>query len=335
MHDLSSKKLSIGELALALDAQFLGDKPGVYLRGVATLQDAQYDQISFLVNPLYRQQALLSHAGVLIVNQSDYEFLTQTKSYQDNTRVRAYLVSKNPYALFARIAHYIGAFCVLESGVTLGSGVRLVSHVHLGKNVVIGADTVIHPMTVIYDECRIGARGIIHGGVVIGSDGFGFAPDFSATSKEWVKIPQTGRVIIGDDVELGASSTVDRGAMSDTIIGNGCKFDNQVQIGHNAKVGDHTVMAGCSGVAGSTELGPMCVIGGYSNFSGHLQIAERTTVSGGTSITKSIKEPGQHFTGVFPFIPHPRWEKNAAIIRGLDKIRQQIKELMKTKKPHN
>ncbi len=365
MHDLSSKKLSIGELALALDAQFLGDKPGVYMRGVATLQDAQLDQISFLVNPLYRQQALLSQAGVLIVNQADYEFLTQTTSMHSNTEVKAYLVSKNPYALFARIAQYfanlskpnmtgfihptafisphttvpsncyIGAFCVLESGVTLGSGVRLVSHVHLGKNVVIGADTVIHPMTVIYDECRIGARGIIHGGVVIGSDGFGFAPDFSTTSKEWVKIPQTGRVIIGDDVELGASSTVDRGAMADTIIGNGCKFDNQVQIGHNAKVGDHTVMAGCSGIAGSTELGPMCVIGGYSNFSGHLQIAERTTVSGGTSITKSIKEPGQHFTGVFPFIPHPRWEKNAAIIRGLDKIRQQIKELMNTKKPHN
>ena len=151
MHDLSSKKLSIGELALALDAQFLGDKPAVYLRGVATLQDAQYDQISFLVNPLYRQQALLSHAGVLIVNQADYEFLTQTKSYQDNTGVRAYLVSKNPYALFARIAQYfanlskpniagfihptafisphttvpsncyIGAFCVLESGVTFGN----------------------------------------------------------------------------------------------------------------------------------------------------------------------------------------------------------------------
>ena len=142
-----------------------------------------------------------------------------------------------------------------------------------------------------------------------------------------MKIPQTGRVIIGDDVECGASMTIDRGAMADTIIGNGCKFDNQVQIGHNVKVGAHTVMAGCSGIAGSTEVGSLCVIGGYSNFSGHLKIADRTTVSGGTSITKSIKEPGGHFTSVFPFTSHSQWEKNAAIIRGLDKLRQQIRDL--------
>jgi UDP-3-O-[3-hydroxymyristoyl] glucosamine N-acyltransferase len=196
-------------------------------------------------------------------------------------------------------------------------------------NVRVGADTTIHPMTVVYDDCFIGKRCIIHGGVVIGSDGFGFAPDFSSSGGQWVKIPQTGRVIIGDDVECGASMTIDRGAMSDTLIGDGCKFDNQVQIGHNVKVGAHTVMAGCSGIAGSTEVGSLCIIGGYTNFSGHLKIADRTTVSGGTSVTKSITTSGKHFTGVFPFTEHAQWEKNAAILRGIDKLRQQIKSIIK------
>ena len=345
------KTITLKDLASRFDVSFEGDHD-LNLTGLAPLDLAQKNQISFLVNPIYRQQAIDSQAGVLIVNSADLVFVKQ-----ESKSSKSFLISSNPYALFARVAQYfqslrevslttgidpladvhpiaivpnsctIGPFTSIAEGVVLGEGVHLVSHVRLGKNVHIGSDTTIHPMTVIYDDCVIGQRCILHGGVVVGSDGFGFAPDFSKTSSEWVKIPQTGRVIIGNDVECGASMTIDRGAMADTIIGDGCKFDNQVQIGHNVKVGAHTVMAGCSGIAGSTEVGSLCIIGGYTNFSGHLKIADRVTVSGGTSITKSIKEPGGHYTSVFPFTEHAQWEKNAAIIRGLDKLRQQIKDL--------
>jgi UDP-3-O-[3-hydroxymyristoyl] glucosamine N-acyltransferase len=348
-----NKLISLGELAKEFNVSVQGS-PDLQVNGLSPIDIASSSQISFLVNPLYRHEALKSQAGVLIVNAADYDFL-KAESNVD----RSYLISKNPYALFARVAQYfeslnkpaldaaihplahihpsvvipdscsIGPFCSVAQGAVLGEGVQLISHVRIGHNAVIGSHTVIHPMVVIYDNCQIGARCILHSGVVVGSDGFGFAPEFSTQGGEWLKIPQTGRAIIGNDVELGAGTTIDRGAMADTIIGDGCKFDNQVQIGHNVKVGAHTVMAGCSGIAGSTEIGTMCIVGGYSNFSGHLKIAERTTISGGTSITKSIKEPGGHYTSVFPFTTHAQWEKNAAIIRGLDKIRLQIKELIK------
>ena len=348
-----SRSLNLAKLASQFEFTLYG-QDDFDIEGLSPLSIANNRQISFLVNPIYRAQAVTSAAGALILSETDYQFV----SSQSNL-TRNYLVAKNPYALFARVAQefeklskhdetgsihptavvepgamiastaVIGPFCTVKSGAQIGDYVKLEGHVHIGKNVQIGSFSKIFPMTVIYDECQIGQRCILHGGVVIGSDGFGFAPDFSATGGEWVKIPQTGRVIVGNDVEMGASTTVDRGAMADTVIGNGCKFDNQVQIGHNAKLGDHCVMAGCSGVAGSTELGNLCIIGGYSNFSGHLQIADRTTVSGGTSVTKSITTPGLHYTGVFPFTLHAQWEKNAAILRGLDKLRQQVRKLIK------
>ena len=350
-----SSFLTIGQLAQKYSFELDG-AVDFEIQSVAPLSLANSKQLSFLVNPLYRSQALDSDAGVLVVNPADHDYLKLASS-----RSRQYLISHNPYALFARIAqeieqldHHlepgsihpsaviepgaviaptaiIGPLCTVKAGAQIGERVKLEGHVFIGQNAKVGSDTRIFPMTVVYHDCQIGQRCILHGGVVIGSDGFGFAPDFSATGGEWVKIPQTGRVLIGNDVEMGASTTIDRGAMADTVIGDGCKFDNQVQIGHNVKMGNHCVMAGCSGVAGSTEIGNLCVIGGYSNFSGHLQIADRTTVSGGTSVTKSITTPGLHFTGVFPFSLHAQWEKNAAILRGLDKLRQQIKNLIKLK----
>ena len=181
-------------------------------------------------------------------------------------------------------------------------------------------------------DIQIGERCIIHSGAVIGADGFGFAPDFSAAGGEWVKIPQTGRVVIGNDVEIGASTTIDRGAMSDTIIGSGSKIDNQVQIAHNVTIGDCCVVAGCAAISGSTKIGNFCIIGGAANFAGHLTIADRTTISGNTSIIRSITQPGKHFTGVYPSMLHSAWEKNAAIVRGLDKIRQRLRLLDKNTK---
>jgi len=343
------------ELAEQFQASLVGDGSRT-LRGLAPLEEAQPEQISFLSNPLYRQQALASKAGALILNQADLSYLQDQGQSSTN---RVYFLSKNPYATFARMAQWfarqgapqympgvspmavvhpsaeipsschIGPFVQIGPGVRLGERVVLLGQVSLGENAVIGDDTLVYPNVSIYHACVIGERCIIHSGAVIGADGFGFAPDFSAHGGEWVKIPQTGSVCIGHDVEIGACTTIDRGAMANTLIGDGCKIDNQVQIAHNVIVGAHTVIAGCAAIAGSTTIGSFCVIGGNANFAGHLTIADRTTISGGTAVIRSITEPGTHLTGVFPSMPHSLWEKNAAILRGLDKIRQRIRTLEK------
>jgi len=329
------------------------------LTSLAPLERALSDQISFLSNPLYRQQASESAAGALIVGKSDLEFLQANPSA--NSAKRVYFVSKNPYATFARMAQHfakvsnpvcapkihpsavidataivppschIGPFVHIGAGVKLGERVSIMGNSSIAKDTAIADDTLIYPSVSIYYNTQIGERCIIHSGAVIGADGFGFAPDFSATGGEWVKIPQTGRVVIGNDVEVGASTTIDRGAMSDTVIGSGTKIDNQVQIAHNVIVGSCCVIAGCAAISGSTKIGNFCIIGGAANFAGHLSIADRTTVSGNTSIIRSIAEPGQHFTGVYPSMLHSAWEKNAAILRGLDKIRQRLRLLDKSK----
>jgi UDP-3-O-[3-hydroxymyristoyl] glucosamine N-acyltransferase len=346
------------ELAEQFQASLVGEASQVFT-GLAPLELAQAKQISFLSNSLYRQQASDSLAGALILSQADLEFLQVNPSASSSKRV--YFVSKNPYATFARMAQFfaksnspkytpgihpsaaidasavvpaschIGPFVQIGVDVKLGERVVILGNTSLGMNAVIASDTLVYPTVSIYHDTQIGERCIIHSGAVIGADGFGFAPDFSAVGGEWVKIPQTGRVVIGNDVEIGASTTIDRGAMSDTIIGSGSKIDNQVQIAHNVTVGDCCVIAGCAAISGSTKIGNFCIIGGAANFAGHLTIADRTTVSGNTSIIRSITEPGQHFTGVYPSMPHSAWEKNAAILRGLDKIRQRLRLLDKDK----
>jgi len=346
------------ELAEQFQVSLVGDG-SLSLQGLAPLELAQASQISFLSNPLYRQQASDSAAGGLIVSQADLDFLQANPG--SNTVERVFFVSKNPYATFARMAQHfaqvsvpvyapgvdpgaaidpsvsipvschIGPFVQIGPGVKLGERVVLLGNTSIARNSNIGSDTLIYPNVSIYSETKLGERCIIHSGAVIGADGFGFAPDFSATGAEWVKIPQTGTVVIGNDVEVGASSTIDRGAMSDTMIGNGTKIDNQVQIAHNVVVGNCCVIAGCAAISGSTKIGNFCIIGGAANFAGHLTIADRTTVSGNTSIIRSITEPGQHYTGVYPSMLHSAWEKNAAILRGLDKIRQRLRLLDKSK----
>ncbi len=346
------------ELAEQFQASLVGEASLDFL-GLAPLERAQSNQISFLSNPLYRQQASDSAAGALIVGKADLEFLQVHPG--PNSKNRVYFVAKNPYATFARMAQYfaksgsppqtpgvhpsavvdttavvpaschIGPFVQIGPGVKLGERVCILGNTSIARDCSIASDTVINPTVSIYCKTQIGERCIIHSGAVIGADGFGFAPDFSATGGEWVKIPQTGGVIIGNDVEIGASTTIDRGAMSDTVIGSGTKIDNQVQIAHNVVVGNCCVIAGCAAISGSTKIGNFCIIGGAANFAGHLTIADRTTVSGNTSIIRSITEPGQHFTGVYPSMLHSAWEKNAAILRGLDKIRQRLRLLDKNK----
>ena len=346
------------ELAEQFQVSLVGDG-SLALKSLAPLELAQSSQISFLSNPLYRQQASDSAAGALIVSKADLDFLQANPGAHSAQRV--YFVSKNPYASFARMAQHfakaaapvyapgihasaaidptvnipaschIGPFVQISSGVKLGERVTLLGNITIARNSNIASDTLIYPNVSVYSETRIGERCIIHSGAVIGADGFGFAPDFSPTGGEWVKIPQTGAVVIGNDVEIGASTTIDRGAMSDTVIGSGTKIDNQVQIAHNVTVGNCCVIAGCAAISGSTKIGNFCIIGGASNFAGHLTIADRTTVSGNTSIIRSITEPGLHYTGVYPSMLHSAWEKNAAILRGLDKIRQRLRLLDKSK----
>lgn len=353
----TNKFPSLHELGEKFNLVVIGD-PNQTISSLSPLETAKEGQLAFLVNPLYRNEALSSKAGCIIVNQADFDFLTANPSGNS----RNYLISKNPYASFARIAQFfeaiskpslppsvhptsyiaksaivpnscfVGPFCSIGEGVELGEGVVLMGHVSLGSGVKIGSKSILHSMTSIYHDCEVGERVIIHSGAVIGADGFGFAPDFSASGGEWVKIPQTGRVVIGNDVEIGANTAIDRGAMDNTVIGDGCKIDNQVQIAHNVRVGSFTVIAGCAAIAGSTMVGKLCIIGGSANLAGHLTIADRTTISGGTSITRSIKEPGQHFTSVFPFTTHVEWEKNAAIVRGIDKLRKRIQALEKNQK---
>jgi UDP-3-O-[3-hydroxymyristoyl] glucosamine N-acyltransferase len=199
------------------------------------------------------------------------------------------------------------------------------AHCRIGQGVHIGADSWLYPGVTIYHRCRIGRRAIIHSGAVIGADGFGFARE---SNGEWVKIAQTGSVVIGDDVEIGANTTIDRGALEDTEIGDGVKLDNQIQVGHNVRIGPHTAIAGCVGIAGSARIGARCTIGGAAVILGHLTLADDVNVSSGTLVGKSIAKSGQ-YTGTVPFMAHDDWQKNFARLRHLDAQADKIRALEK------
>ncbi len=218
----------------------------------------------------------------------------------------------------------IGAFVVIDAAAVVHDGVVVGAHAVVGAGAVIGAGARLAPRVTIGDGCTVGARCILHSGVVIGADGFGFAP----VQGRWEKIEQLGAVRIGDDVEIGANSCVDRGALGDTVLEHGVKLDNLVQIGHNVRVGAHTAMAGCVGVAGSATIGAHCAIGGGAIVLGHLTLADGVTVSAATVITRSIPRPG-HYSGVFPFDDNAAWEKNAATLRHLHALRDRLRALEK------
>ena len=222
-----------------------------------------------------------------------------------------------------------GLGCV-EAGVVIGERVRLDANVFVGRGTTIANDSHLYPGVVIYHGCRVGERAIIHSGAVIGSDGFGFAPDFTgdgdARTGTWVKIPQVGGVSIGPDVEIGANTTIDRGAMADTVIDECVKIDNLVQIGHNCRVGAYTVIAGCAGIAGSTTIGRHCMIGGAVGIAGHVTLADYVIVTAKSGVSKSLLKPGM-YTSAFPAIDHGDWNRSAALMRNLDKLRDRIKAL--------
>jgi UDP-3-O-[3-hydroxymyristoyl] glucosamine N-acyltransferase len=230
----------------------------------------------------------------------------------------------SPHAVISPTAS-IGPHVSIDAEAIIGDAVVIEAGTSVGRGVTIGDGSLIHANVSIYDYCVIGQRAIIHSGAVIGADGFGFANERGA----WIKIPQTGRVLIGDDVEIGANTSIDRGALADTIIENGVKLDNQIQIGHNCHIGEHTAMAGCVGVAGSAKIGKHCTFGGAAMVLGHLTIVDNVHISSGSMVSRSILEPGQ-YTGFYPLAKNADWEKTAAIVRNLSGMREKIRQLEKT-----
>ena len=318
--------LLLGQIIDALGGSLEGGaSAGTRISRIAPLEVAGPGDLSFLSNPRYQQQLAASRAACVIV----------APAMRDAALARGpCIVADNPYVYFARVtqlwrrhlAHgaatgvhpsavvdptaqvhpsaIIGPLCVVERGAQIGAGTVLKSRVTVGE------------------ECRIGERCILHSGVVIGADGFGFASE----NGQWVKIEQLGAVCVGDDVEIGANTCIDRGALDDTVIEDGVKLDNLIQIGHNVRIGRHSAMAGCVGVAGSATIGAHCTVGGGAIVLGHLELADNVHISAATVVTRSISQPGQ-YTGMFPIDDNARWEKNAATLKQLHSLRERIKAL--------
>ena len=331
--DASSRTISLRELGERFSAQIQGD-PATEISSVATLDSARRGQITFVANPKYRARLATTQASVVIL-----------KPELASAAPCAALLSANPYALFAKIAALLSPLpraipgvhpsAVVDPSARLGSNVSIGPNCWIGADAQIGADSVLHANVSVYPRSQIGARAIVHAGAVIGADGFGMAPE----NGRWLKIPQTGRAILGDDVEVGANTCIDRGALDDTFVGDGVKLDNLIQIGHNARVGAHTAMAAGVIVAGSAVIGERCMIRVGALILGHLIVCDDAEVSAATMVTKSIRKPGA-YTGVFPFDSNDAWLKNAAHIRHLDDLARRVKVLEQQlnsqgEKPHD
>lgn len=336
------RSLKLSELANQFKLQYRGDGNAL-IEGVGTLDDATAGQISFLSNPAYRPQLATTRAAAVILSPNDVE----------NCPVST-LISDNPYVSYAHIAACFDPARQPEPGIhesaCVDPSARVGSGVHVGANAVIGpgceiADACfIGPGCVLVADCKLGSgshlaanvticdgvvigkRTVIHPGAVIGSDGFGLAFD----QDHWVKIPQLGTVQIGDDCEIGANTTIDRGTIGDTIIEEDVRLDNQIQIGHNVHVGAHTAMAGLVGISGSTSIGRNCMFAGSSGTVGHIQVADRTTVNFCSVITKSITEPGTVWSAALPAQPLRDWNRVVAHLRKLEKLTRRVLKLEKT-----
>jgi len=332
-----SRAFTLAEIVARLGGEAVGEVSAP-LTGVATLDSAGPSQIAFLANPKYRGRVATTRAGAVILGPGD----------RDAGRMPR-IVTDNPYAYYARAVGLfhpepqptpgthptaqvassakvapsaeVGPYVVIGANASVGEGAVIGAHCVLGDGVAVGAGTRLYPRVTIYDRCTLGARCIVHSGVVIGSDGFGMARE----EGRWLKIPQVGAVRIGDDVEIGANTAIDRGALDDTVIEEGVKLDNLIQVGHNCVIGAHTVIAGCTGLAGSVTIGRDCMIGGGVGIVGHLTICDRVTISGFSFVTKSITAPGTYTSGM-PVMAHGEWLRNAAQLRHLDELARLVKK---------
>ncbi|WP_303904081.1 UDP-3-O-(3-hydroxymyristoyl)glucosamine N-acyltransferase [Thiohalomonas denitrificans] len=331
---------SLAALAEVAGARLEG-KPSLIIESVGTLADAHEGQIAFLSNPKYRSQLSDTRASAVILDEGSLSACPV-----------AALVADNPYAAFARVTALFDMAETPEPGRHRTAQIHQTAEVHpsaaIGPNVVIGprsrigAGVVIGPgcfidsdcvvgeetrmvaNASIYYGCHIGRRGVIHAGAVIGSDGFGFAND----AGRWLKVHQLGAVVIGNDVEVGANTTIDRGAVNDTVIEEGVKLDNLVQIAHNVRIGAHSAVAACVGIAGSAVIGKHCAIAGGVGILGHLEIADRVTITAMSLVTKSVKKPGMYSAGV-PLETSERWQKNFVRFKQLDNMARRIRSLEK------
>jgi len=348
----SGMAITLDELMKRFSGEMVNDGAHA-VESLAPLDKAGSAQLAFLANQKYLAQVETTRAGAVLISPGDLEKVT-------NRAGSNFIVTPNPYAYFARVAQafidlatpkarpdvhpsayvdpdakvaasaVIGPHVTVEAGAVIGERVKLDAGVVVGRGVKLGDDVHLYPNVTVYHGCKFGARVIVHAGAVIGADGFGFAPDFvgegDARTGSWVKIPQVGAVDIADDVEIGANTTIDRGAMADTVIEECVKIDNLVQIGHNCRIGAYTVIAGCAGIAGSTNIGKHCMIGGAVGIAGHVTLADYVIVTAQSGVSKSLLKPGM-YTSAFPAVPHGDWNKNAAIMRNLDKMRERIKAL--------
>jgi len=317
---------SLGELAVQFGLELRGD-PALRVSHVATLSQATEGSLSFLANSRYRKHLGSTRASAVVVVAADVEGCPV-----------AALVDPNPYLAYARIATLmypaasmtagihpsavvataakvapsvaIGPLCVIEAGAELGERVQVGAGCTVLAGARIGDDTQLMPRVTLYAGVHIGARCLLHTGAVIGADGFGFAPDAGT----WFKVPQVGSVRIGDDVEIGANTTIDRGAIGDTIVENGAKLDNQIQVGHNVVIGAHTAIAACTGISGSTTIGRRCMIGGMVGFAGHLTIADDVVITGCSLVSASIRESGSYSSGM-PTVETRAWRRMVANLR--------------------
>jgi UDP-3-O-[3-hydroxymyristoyl] glucosamine N-acyltransferase len=332
-----SRAFTLAEIVARLGGEAVGEV-GAPLSGVATLDSAGPGEIAFLANPKYRGRLATTRAGAVILGPGD----------RDAARMPC-IVTDNPYAYYARTVGLfhpepqatpgthptaqvaagarvaagaqVGPYVVIGPDACVGEGAVIGAHGVLGAGVVIGAGSRLYPRVTVYDRCTLGERCIVHSGVVIGSDGFGMARE----KGRWLKIPQVGAVRIGNDVEIGANTAIDRGALDDTVIEDGVKLDNLIQVGHNCVIGAHTVIAGCTGLAGSVTIGRDCMIGGGVGIVGHLSICDGVTISGFSFVTKSITAPGTYTSGM-PVMAHGDWLRNAAQLRHLDELARLAKK---------
>jgi UDP-3-O-[3-hydroxymyristoyl] glucosamine N-acyltransferase len=331
------------ELVERFGGRLQGD-PDIEVSRIAPLDRAGAMDISFLSNSRLRAAAAHSQAAALILSPLDDPHVAAA---YDGARI----VTNNPYAYFARTAQYlcapadapapgihpsavvhasarvdptacIGPHVTVGAGAVIGPGAVIDAGCYIGPEASVGEGTHFFANVTFHARCVIGARGIVHSGAVIGGDGFGFAVDGGV----YIKIPQTGRVVIGDDVDIGTNTAIDRGALDDTVIEDGVKLDNLIQIGHNCRIGAHTAMAGCVGVAGSANIGRHCTFGGAAMINGHIDIADNVHITAGTLVPNSIAEPGR-YTGFYPIAPNAEWERNAALLRNLSAMREKIKKL--------
>ena len=332
---MNAPVFAASELAQRFGLELRGDDRVVH--GVGTLADASPEQLGFLANPRYRAQLAETAAGVVVLRAEDAE-----------ARAGTALIARDPYVAFAKIAALferkplrdagIHASAAIDPSASVDPSAHIGPHVSIGARSSVGAGAVIGPGCVIGDDCvvgegcelvarvtlvtrvRLGKRVLIHSGAVLGADGFGIAMDHG----RWIKVPQLGGVLVGDDCEIGANTTIDRGALGVTVLEEDVRLDNQIQVGHNVRIGAHTAMAGCSAVAGSASIGRHCLIGGGAGVLGHLDVCDRVVITAMSLVTHSIREPGEYSSGT-PLMDNRRWRKSAARFKQLDDIARRTR----------